>query len=211
VKFLYDDAIQLAKVTWSFLPRGRSLLYHGSRSPTQILRGNVLLSTHFGTQAVSFSRLLHVAIYFATTKQENEKFGAVFVLDRDLLAQTYKLELFRDPFFDEYPGRARKSSEAEEHVWGRDVVGLNQFLVDVIWFSPDGSLHSTAKRRAERACYRHPSLSNLVTASQARSSHRQTKERLLLALRARRRGLTKRLKDKLEQRGLVKAQAFTIK
>ena len=167
MKFPYDEAIQLAKVARPFLPRGRSLLYHGSRSPTQILRGNVLLSTHFGTQAVSFSRLLHVAIYWARMKQENEQFGAVFVLDRNLLAQTYKLEPFRDPIWDDHPElRARKSSEAEEHVWGRDIVGLNQFLVDVIWFSADGSLHATAERRAEplSACSRLP-FSNLIAAN----------------------------------------------
>jgi hypothetical protein len=168
VKFPYDEAIQLAKVARPFLPRGRSLLYHGSRSPTQILRGNVLLSTHFGTQAVSFSRLLHVAIYWATRKRENDQFGGVFVLDRDLLTQTYKLEPFRDPIWDDHPERrARKSSEAEEYVWGRDVVGLNRFLVDVIWFSADGSLHSIAERRAEplSACSRLP-FSNLIAANQ---------------------------------------------
>jgi hypothetical protein len=33
----------LAKVARPFLLRGRSLLYHGSRSPAQILRENVLL------------------------------------------------------------------------------------------------------------------------------------------------------------------------
>jgi hypothetical protein len=105
--------------------------------------------------------------------------------------------------------RARKSSEAEEHAWGRDIVGLNQFLVDVIWFSPDGRLHSTAKKRAERDSYRHHSLLNLVTASQARSSRRQTKERLVVVLRARRRGLAKRMKE-LEQKSLVEAQAGGI-
>jgi hypothetical protein len=212
VKFPYDEAIQLAKVTRPFLPRGRSLLYHGSRSPAQILRENVLLSSEVGTQAVSFSRLPHVAIYWATMKRENEQFGAVFVLDRDLLAQTYKLEPFRDPIWDDHPElRARKSSEAEEHVWRQDVVGLNRFLVDVIWFSPDGSLHATAERRAEplSACYGHRSPANLSTESQARSSGRQTMKRLVLDLRARRRGLAKRMK-KLEQRNLVEAEARRI-
>ena len=72
------------------------------------------------TQAVSFSRLLHVAIYRATRKRENDQFGGVFILDRDLLAQTYKLEPFRDSIWDDYPERrARKSSEAEEQVWGQ--------------------------------------------------------------------------------------------
>jgi hypothetical protein len=167
VKFPYDEAIQLAKVARPFLPRGRSLLYHGSRSPTQILRGNVLLSTHFGTQACFFSRLLHVAIYWATLEREKDPVGAVFFLDRDLLAHTYKLEPSRDPIWDDHPERrARKSSEAEEHVWGRDIVGLNQFLVDVIWFSADGSLHATAERRAEplSACSRLP-FSNLIAAN----------------------------------------------
>jgi hypothetical protein len=185
VKSPYDEAIQLAKLTRPFLPRGRSLLYHGSRSPAQILRENVLLVPDVGISAVSFSRLLHVAIYWATLKRENELVGAIFVLDRDLLAHTYKLEPFRDQIWHDCPERrARKSSEAEEQVRDRDVAGLNQFLVDVIWFSPDGGLHSTAERRAEplSACYRNLSHSNLSPASHARSSRRQTIRRLVVDL-----------------------------
>src|ERR1700757_1759825 len=88
LRFPYNNAIQLAKMTRPLLPRGRSLLYHGSRSPAQILRDNVLLVPAVGIPAVSFSRLLHVGIYWATLKRENEQIGAVFVLDREHLAQT---------------------------------------------------------------------------------------------------------------------------
>lgn len=207
MKFPYNKAIQLAKVARPLLPRGRSLLYHGTRAPTQILRENVLLVPRVGIQAVSFSRQLHVAIYWATHKRENDKLGAVFVLDRDLLAHTYKLEPFRDPIWDDHPERsARKSSEAEEYVWLRDVVGLNHYLVDVIWFSPDGSLHSAAKRRSQRDYYRHHSISNLVIGSQARSSRRQTKQRLVVVKRAHSRAVRNYLKE-LDQRDLVEAQA----
>ena len=45
---------------------------------------------------------------------------------------------------------SRKASEAEEQVFGRDVIGLDRFLVDVIWVLPDGSFRSTSARRAER-------------------------------------------------------------
>jgi hypothetical protein len=172
-------------VTRPLLPRGRSLLYHGSRSPAQILHDNALLVPDVGIPAVSFSRLLHVGIHFATTEREKEEVGAMFVLDRDRLAQTYKLEPFRDGFWDDCPERqAQKSSEAEEQVRHRDVVGLNQFLVDVIWFSPDGSLQSTVERRTEplSACSRHPSLPNLSTASRARLSRRQTLKRIVANL-----------------------------
>jgi hypothetical protein len=68
-----NNAIQLAKVTRPLLPRGRSLLYHGSRSPAQILHDNALLVRDVGIPAVSFTRLLHVAIYWATLPREDEQ------------------------------------------------------------------------------------------------------------------------------------------
>jgi hypothetical protein len=179
----YNSAIKLAKIARPLLPRGRSLLYHGSRSPAQILRDNALLVPEVGIPAVSFSRLLHVGIYWATLERENEQIGAVFVLDRDHLAQTYKLEPFRDPVWEDCPEtRARKSSEAEEQVRHRDVAGLSQFLVDIIWFSPDGSLQSTAERSAEplSACDRYPCY--LEAVSRARSSRRQTLKRIVATL-----------------------------
>jgi hypothetical protein len=44
------------------------------------------------------------------------------------------LECHRDPVWDEYPERAaRKSSEAEECIVGRDVTKLDQYMIDVIW------------------------------------------------------------------------------
>jgi hypothetical protein len=177
MSFPYNNAIKLAKIARPLLPRGRSLLYHGSRYPTQILRENALQVPYVGIPAVSFSRLLHVGIYWATMERENEQIGAVFVLDRERLAQTYKLEPFRDPVWESCPEtRARKSSEAEEQVRYRDVAGLSQFLVDIIWFSPDGSLQSTAEGRAKpHPCY-------LGAASRARSSRRQTLKRIVANL-----------------------------
>jgi hypothetical protein len=153
--FPFDEAIQLAKIARPLLPRGHSVLYHGSRYPAAILRDNVLWCANVGTFAVSFTRLLHVAIYWAQVpRDDEEKVGAVFVLDRDRLARAYKLEPFRDPFWDNCPARStRKASEAEEQVYGRDVVGLNEFLVDVVLVLPDGTLRS--KRASRRPPHEH--------------------------------------------------------
>jgi hypothetical protein len=151
-RFPFDEAIHLSKTARQLLPRGRSLLYHGTPCPIKILRENVLWSANVGTFAVSFTRLLHVAIYWAKVpRDDDEKVGAIFVLDRDRLVHNFKLEPFRDPFWDDCPARcSRKASEAEEQVYGRNVVGLNRFLADVIWVLPDGTLRSTRARRAER-------------------------------------------------------------
>jgi hypothetical protein len=149
--FPFGEPIQLAKIARPLLPCGGSVLYHGSRSPKEILHENVLRVPESGIPAVSFTRMLHVAIFWATLKREDESVGAVFALDRNRLAHTFRLEPFRDPFWDNDPERrVRKASEAEEHVWGRDVVGLHRFLVDVIWFLPDGTLRSKKANRAER-------------------------------------------------------------
>ena len=58
-----------------------------------------------------------MGLYWARLKRGREHLGAVFVLDRERLAHNYKLEPFRDCFWDnELERLARKSSEAEEHV-----------------------------------------------------------------------------------------------
>jgi hypothetical protein len=88
--------------------------------------------------AISFSRLLHVAAYWATLPRhgEDEQHGAIFILDRTKLAQQYKLECYRDAVWDQYPERAaRKSFEAEERLVGRDIKNLNRYIVDVIWLA----------------------------------------------------------------------------
>jgi hypothetical protein len=58
LKFPFGEAIQLANEARPLLPRGRSLLYHGSRSPVEILSENVLRFSKIGIPAVSFTRLL---------------------------------------------------------------------------------------------------------------------------------------------------------
>jgi hypothetical protein len=149
--FPFAEPIQLANVARPLLPRGCSVLYHGSRSPKEILHENVLRVPESGILAVSFTRMLHVAIFWATLKREDESVGAVFALDRNRLAHTYRLEPFRDPFWDNDPKRrVRNASEAEEHVWGRDVTWLHRFLVNVIWFLPDGTVKPTKKLNTQK-------------------------------------------------------------
>jgi hypothetical protein len=89
--------------------------------------------------AISFTRLLHVAAFFAVLPRrgEDEQLGAILILDRAKLAQRYKLECYRDDVWDEYPERAeRKNSEAEERVVGQDIKDLNRYIVDMIWLDP---------------------------------------------------------------------------
>jgi hypothetical protein len=90
----------------------------------------------------------------------DESRGAVFVLDRTRLAQDFRLQSYRDSFWDHVPERSEpKSSECEERIRGH-VMNLHRYLVDVLWIDEKtGSVRSRNrerdlrkdKRRARRA------------------------------------------------------------
>jgi hypothetical protein len=111
--------------------RMRPVLYHGTRYPHQILKGNELRWPDAGLPTISFSRLPEASAYWAImVRDDDEGQGAVFILDRDRLAQRYKLECQSDEYDDCFP-------EAEEIVWGRDIVDLHKYVLETLWIDED--------------------------------------------------------------------------
>lgn len=129
-----ERALALAMRARPLLQTSRSLLFHGTRYPKQILRENVLRYPPVGSNSVHFSRDLIAATYFALLPRggDDEGVGAILVLDRDQLAHTYRLGCFRDGILDDdtYPDY---HSEADEIIHRRDVTGLRKYLIDTIW------------------------------------------------------------------------------
>ena len=78
----------------------------------------------------------------------DEGMGAVFVLDRTRLAQNFRLQTYRDSFWDHVPERSeRKCSECEERISGH-VSNLHRYLVDVLWIEKkSGSVRSSNRQR----------------------------------------------------------------
>jgi hypothetical protein len=133
-KYPYATAEKLVRRIQPLISFSGPRLFHGTMTPCTIAMQNILRCPPQG--AISFTRLLHVAAYWASLPRRgvDEQHGAIFILDRTKLAQRYKLECYRDDIWDEYPERAaRKSFEAEERVVGRDIENLNRYIVDVIW------------------------------------------------------------------------------
>jgi hypothetical protein len=125
----FAEEIRVAGTLRGKAPRGRALLFHGTVYPGAILRDNRLRHIDFASCAVHFSRALHVAVYWARLgRDDDEMRGAVFVIDRERLAQNYKLVADCS-----IPDKARGDFEAEEMVVGRDVINLNRYLLSVIW------------------------------------------------------------------------------
>jgi hypothetical protein len=136
------NAFEASKAIRPLLPKLQLLLFHGTRYPRQILRDDALIHPDFANYSVSFSRLLHVATYWALLEREPEQStGAVLVFNRNLLAQNYKLECQSDPFWEDHQEFSqRKYTEAEEIIYGRDVIDLRKYLIGVAWIKHDGSL-----------------------------------------------------------------------
>jgi hypothetical protein len=108
--------------------RGRDVLYHGTRYPKRILLANSLLATKGGGDAVCLTRSPEVATYWAAIpRDDDEKFGAVFVLDRLRLKSRYRLDANHD--FE----CILDQDEMEERVWGRDICALHTYVVGLVW------------------------------------------------------------------------------
>ena len=145
--FPFTDAIEIVKTIQPPLRFSQSVLYHGTRFPRTILESDALLCVEDNYLAVHFSRLFHVGMYWGTIKRitGDEGIGAVLVLDRCKLSQTFRLDCRRDDFWDETPGRNEpKCSEAEEIIFGRDVTNLHKYILDVIWIDEDSGCARSA-------------------------------------------------------------------
>jgi hypothetical protein len=155
--FPFAEAIDLAKKARPLLDLSQPVIFHGSRRPKSILEINALLSAtrrapgaEVPPVAISCTRSIHVALYWAMLERVggDEGTGAVFVLDRTRLAQDFRLQTYRDSFWDHVPERSgRKCSECEERISGA-VFNLHRYLVDVLWIDEKtGSVRSRNRQR----------------------------------------------------------------
>ena len=155
--FPFAEAIDLAKKARPLLDLSQPVIFHGSRCPKSILSINALISATRSVRgaevppvAISCTRSIHVALYWAMLERidGDEGRGAVFVLDRTKLANNFRLETYRDSFWDHVPERSeRKCSECEERISGH-VFNLHRYLVDVLWI--DEKTGSVRSRNRER-------------------------------------------------------------
>ena len=107
--------------------RGRDVLYHGTRYPKEIFFSNSLLADEI-SNAVCLTRSPEVATYWATLpRDDDEKFGAVFVLDRFRLKSRYRLYTHHD--FE----CVFEQDEMEERIWGRNIYALHTYVVGLVW------------------------------------------------------------------------------
>jgi len=108
------------------------VLFHGTRCTQKILNENTLLSAGFySPTTVSMSRRLSVAVHFACLpRDDQEDYGGVLVLNQHLLAKDYVIYTFSDPSND--PG-----VDEQEFITEQSILGLDRYLIDVLWISPE--------------------------------------------------------------------------
>lgn len=110
-----------------------SVLYHGTRYASQILSDNTIRLPPSGYTMISLTRSPVIAQYWAELERDgDEQRGAILVLDRDKLRTRYRLEPFHDPWCDD---AAFIKDEMEEMIWGRPIVNLRRYLLEVRWLS----------------------------------------------------------------------------
>ncbi len=133
VRELYSEAIKIAAELRKYVPRQRAVLFHGTPYPCAILKSNSLIyHRSLAEGGIAFTRQLHVAVYWALLgRMEDEQQGAVFVLDRDKLAQNFSLTPFR--WRKSGADKSGGDFEAEEKIFGRDIPNLHKYILDVIW------------------------------------------------------------------------------
>lgn len=148
----YRPEIAIAADLRKYVPRQRSLLFHGSVTPCAILRSDCIRYEHGGDAGVSFSRLLHVGVYWARLgRRPDENQGAIFVLDRDKVAQDFRLLLYHWNDWWE-PDKSRGDFEAEERTVGHHVRPLHKYLLAVLWLPECSHRPLRTTMMADGAC-----------------------------------------------------------
>ncbi|MCZ8099083.1 MAG: hypothetical protein O9972_14320 [Burkholderiales bacterium] len=129
----YPQAVRLAARFRKHvrLPRGRSLLFHGTSTPDAILSARHLKG---GIGGVSFTRELHIACHYAMLGQFPEVSSAILVFDRDEMRRRgIVIEPYDEGHFEEI--RADGSGLAEE-LAPYDLLPLRGILVSVHTIDP---------------------------------------------------------------------------
>jgi len=123
-----------------YVPRQRAVLFHGTPCPCAILKSDCLIyQRNLAEGGIAFTRQLHVAVYWALLgRMADEGQGAVFVLDRDKLAQNFSLTPFR--WRKSGADKSRGDFEAEEKIFKRDVSNLHKYILNVVWL-PEPLFH----------------------------------------------------------------------
>src|SRR5262249_25524534 len=124
----YAADIRIAAEVRGLVPRQRAVLFHGTQFPCSILKTDCLVySRYLADGGISFSRLLHVGVYWGRLgREDGEKQGAVFVLDRDRLSHDFRLEPYCWRKWNS--NKSRGDFEAEEAIFGRDIRNLHKYL-----------------------------------------------------------------------------------
>lgn len=114
----------------------RPVLYHGTPTGGDILRANTLIIAPYGDRCVSLTRRPEVAAYFAMMTRDGPHDGAVLVIDRQLLATRYAIDVRHCGFWDGcgHGPEPWKFDEAEEAVWS-SISDLSRYLIDVVKIS----------------------------------------------------------------------------
>jgi hypothetical protein len=146
----FAEAIAVAARYQHLVPRGRSILFFGTKNARTIIRDDRLRSFNpSGPLTISLTRSLHVAVHFAMLDRDNpEATGAILLLDRELLSTRYKLVPHHDPVISTLLGYDEPSTmEAEEMVEVDAIVDLKRYLLGVIWLQKDEEYFYPTRRR----------------------------------------------------------------
>ena len=149
----FDEAIAVATRYRHLVPRGRSILFCGTKNPRNIIRDDELRAFDpLDNPAISFARLFHVAVHFAMLHRDDEEAtGAILIFDRELLRTRYRLEPYHDPIFDD---NKRSASETEERIEVGAIRDLKRYLLGIIWLREDEKYPPRPRRRSKhRAAY----------------------------------------------------------
>lgn len=155
----FAEALAVAARYRHLVPRGRSILFFGTKHPRTIIRDDAILSFTLGDYpTISFTRSLHVAVHFAMLDRDDpEATGAILILDRELLRTRYKLVPHHDPVSDLFGYGDPNTMEAEEMVEVSAIVDLKRYLLGTISLRED-EVYLYPSRPRRRSLPRHGSL-----------------------------------------------------
>jgi hypothetical protein len=149
----YAEQIAIAARYRHLVPRGRSVLFFGTKHARTIIRDDRLRSFRLrGGPMISLTRSLHVAVQIAMLSRDNEEAtGAIMMLDRDLLRTRYKLVSHRDHTFADSFSEYRQPSgkEAEEIIEVGAIIDLKRYLLGVIWLQEDEAYPAIRSRKTK--------------------------------------------------------------
>ena len=131
----FAKAIEIAAQYRHLVPRGRSILFYGTKNARTIIRDDgIQVHPLMEYPTISFTRSLHVAVHFAMLQRDvEETTGAILILDREVLRTRYTLVPHHD--FEDFDDPS--TAEAEEMVEAGAIADLKRYLLGVVWLRED--------------------------------------------------------------------------